>query len=187
MAIDGTPRGPAWLRQGIAQIALVVPDLDKAVERYWTQFGIGPWHFYTYQRPLLKAMSYHGAPTDYAMRLALSYLGPLRIELIEVGQGDTVYRDFVAEHGYGVHHLGIVVPDMQQAIAEGRRAGYELVQDGQGFGRDGDGHYAYLDTTADLGVMLELIERPAGRVPPEKVYPPPEAPAPDAPSQAEPE
>jgi hypothetical protein len=44
-----------------------------------------------------------------------------------------------------------------------------MTQDGAGFGRDDDGHYAYLDTEDKIGVTIELIERPRGRVEPEKV------------------
>jgi len=160
-----------FLQQGVAQVALVVPDLDAAVEQYWRLFGIGPWHFYTYQKPLLRAMSYRGQPSEYSMRLALSYLGPLRIELIEPGEGDTVYTDFVREHGYGVHHFGILVEDMHAALAQAEAAGLTMTQDGLGFGAEGDGHFAYLDTEPLIGVTLELIQRPKGRVPPEKVYP----------------
>lgn len=36
-----------FLRNGIAQVGLVVQDLDRAIECYWKQFGIGPWHIYT--------------------------------------------------------------------------------------------------------------------------------------------
>jgi hypothetical protein len=161
-----------FLKNGVAQVALVVQDLDKTVENYWKLYGIGPWHFYTYGKPLVKRMSYHGEESEYVMRIALSYLGPLRIELIELGEGDTVYADFVREHGYGVHHFGILVEDMEAALAEASEAGVAMLQDGAGFGRDGDGHYAYLDTEDEIGVMLELIERPEGRVPPDKVYPP---------------
>jgi hypothetical protein len=49
-------------------------------------------------------MSYHGQPSEHAFRVALGYLGPTRIELIEVEEGDTIYRDFIAKHGYGVQH-----------------------------------------------------------------------------------
>jgi hypothetical protein len=161
-----------FLKDGVAQVALVVEDLDKTVENYWKLYGIGPWHFYTYGKPLVKRMSYHGEPSEYKMRIALSYLGPLRIELIELGEGNTVYADFVREHGYGVHHFGILVEDMEAAVAEAEAAGVAMLQDGAGFGRDGDGHYAYLDTEEEIGVMLELIERPEGRVPPDKIYPP---------------
>jgi hypothetical protein len=121
---------------------------------------------------LVKQMSYRGEPAEYSMRLALSYLGPLRIELIELGEGDTVYADHVREHGYGVHHFGILVDDIQAALTDAEAAGLKMTQDGAGFGLDGDGHYAYLNTEEVIGVALELIERPKGRMPPEKIYPP---------------
>ena len=161
-----------FLNNGVAQVVIVVEDLDAAVEHYWKMFGIGPWHFYTYGKPLVKEMTYHGEPADYKMRIALSYLGPTRIELIQPLEGESVYADFVEEHGYGVHHFGVLVEDMDAAIAEAEAAGLEMTMDGAGFGLDGDGHYAYLDTEEKLGVTVELIERPKGRVPPEKVYPP---------------
>jgi hypothetical protein len=47
-----------------------------------------------------------------------------------------------------------------------------MIMDGSGFGLDGDGHYAYLDTEDALGVTLELIDRPERRFEPEAVYPP---------------
>ena len=61
---------------------------------------------------------------------------------------------------------------MQAALAQAGAAGLAVLMTGSGFGPDGDGAYAYLDTEAALGVTLELIERPARRHPPEKVYPP---------------
>lgn len=160
-----------FLQDGVAQVAIVVEDLDRAVENYYRLFGIGPWHFYTYGKPLVKRMSYHGEEGEYRMRIALSYLGSMRIELIEPLEGDTVYADFVREHGYGVHHLGLLVENMGEAIARAQDAGLSMIQDGSGFGLDGDGHYAYLDTEEAIGVTLELIERPKGRMEPEKIYP----------------
>jgi hypothetical protein len=98
----------------------------------------------------------------------------MRIELIQPLEGSTVYADFIREHGYGVHHFGLLVEDMQEALAEAEAAGLTMTQNGAGFGRDGDGHYAYLDTEEKIGVTIELIERPEGRMPPEKVYRPAE-------------
>ncbi len=161
-----------FLQNGVAQVAIIVPDLDQAVANYWRYFGIGPWHIYTYGRPLLKAMSYYGQPADYRMRLALSQGGSTRLELIEIKSGDTIYADFVREHGYGLHHLGLLVDDMQAGIAAMEAAGFRMIMDGSGHGLDGDGHFAYFDTEKLLGVTLELIERPARRHPPEAIYPP---------------
>lgn len=161
-----------FLQNGIAQVALVVKDLDQTVEHFWKSFGIGPWHFYTYGRPLVKEMSYYGKLTEYKMRVALSYFGPMRVELIEAQEGDTVYADFIREHGYGIHHFGLLVEDMDAALAQAEAAGFKMIMDGSGFGLDGDGHYAYLDTEEKLGATLELIERPKRRMAPEKIYPP---------------
>ena len=36
-------------------------------------------------------MTCQGQASDYKMRVALSYLGPMRIELIERVEGDTVW------------------------------------------------------------------------------------------------
>jgi len=172
MSDTGNTQELPFLRKGIAQVALIVQDLDQAVENYWKVFGIGPWHIYTYGKPLVTKMSYYGQPSEYRMRVALSYIGSLRIELVEMLEGDTVYADFVKEHGYGVHHFGVLVEDMQEAVARAEAAGLTMTQDGSGFGLDGDGHYAYLDTEDKLGVTIELIERPKRRLPPERTYPP---------------
>ena len=161
-----------FLKNGIAQVAIIVADLEEAVENYWRMFGINDWHFYTYGKPLVKSMTYRGQPGEYKMRIALSYLGPMRIELIEMVEGDTIYADFVKEHGYGVHHFGVLVDNMQVAIAEAEATGLTMTQDGAGFGLDGDGHYAYLDTEDKIGFTIELIERPKGRIEPEKVLHP---------------
>jgi len=106
------------------------------------------------------------------MRLALSQIGPLRIELIEAQEGDSIYAEFIKDHGYGVHHFGMLVEDMATTLEQIDLAGLNMIQDGSGFGLDGDGHYAYLETEKLLGVTLELIQRPKARVQPEKIYPP---------------
>jgi methylmalonyl-CoA/ethylmalonyl-CoA epimerase len=160
-----------FFKEGIAQVGFVVKDLEASVKAYHKLFGIGPWHFYTYGKPLVKRMTRHGQPTEYRMRVALSWLGPLRIELIQPLEGDTVYEEFVREHGYGLHHFGILVKDMKASLGAAAEAGLAMTMDGAGFGADGDGHYAYLNTEGALGTTLELIERPKGRMPPEKVWP----------------
>ena len=162
-----------FLKNGIAQVAIIVEDLEEAVESYWKLFGIDNWHFYTYGKPLVKRMTYRGKPTEYKMRIGLANLGPMRIELIEMLEGDTIYAEFVKEHGYGLHHLGVLVDNMEKAIAQAEAAGLSVTMEGAGFGRGGDGHYAYLDTEKRIGATIELIERPKDRMEPEKVYPPP--------------
>lgn len=156
----------------IAQICVIVPNLDKAVKNYWEVFGIGPWSFYTYGKPLVKRMTRNGEPTEYKMRVALANVGAMRIELIEPLEGDTVYQEFVDKHGYGIHHIGVLTDSMAESLDRADKAGLTMTQDGAGFGPDNDGHYAYLDTETLIGTTIELIERPKRRSQPEKVYPP---------------
>jgi hypothetical protein len=117
-------------------------------------------------------MTRDGQPAEYRMRVALSHIGSLRIELIEQLEGDTVYQEFIDQHGYGVHHIGVLTDNMEKSIREAQAAGFTITQDGAGFGLDDDGHYAYLDTEEKLGTTIELIERPNRRSAPEKVFPP---------------
>lgn len=162
----------SFLKDGIAQVAIVVKDLDETVEQYYRTFGIGPWTFFTYGPRVLKRMTYHGRDVQHTFRIALTQAGPLRIELVEPVEGESIYADFIAEHGYGVQHFGVIVADMQAALAQAAAAGIATIQEGAGFGLDGDGAYAYLDTQEAYGITLELIERPKARIAPDKVYPP---------------
>ena len=163
------------VKGGFDQVAIVVEYLDKAVKKYWELLGIGPWQIYTYGKPLVREMSYHGKPSEFKFRVAFTKVGDLNIELIQTMEGDTIYADFVREHGYGLHHLAQFVDDMQEALAEAKAAGFNVIQEGSGFGLDGSGHYAYLDTEDHIGVTIEFVELPKKRAAPERVYPPEEA------------
>ncbi len=153
------------------QIGFVVKDLDKAMEAYWTQFGVGPWKIYTYGPPLVKDTTYRGQPATYHMRVALANVGELMFELIQHLDGENLYNDFGKIAGQGVQHLGIFVPNLAAAVKDAEAAGLRVIQSGRGFGAKGDGGYAYLDTADDVGTIYEFIEIPEQRHPPERWYP----------------
>jgi hypothetical protein len=156
----------------IDQIALVVRDLDAAMRTHWEVLGVGPWRVYTYGAPLLREMTYRGKAQEYRMRLALAQAGPLMMELIQPLSGETIYAEHLERKGEGLHHVGVFVPSFDEAVAKAKRDGFSVLQSGRGYGRLGDGGFAYLDTEASLGMILELIEVPRERFPPEAEYPP---------------
>ncbi len=160
-----------FLDLSIGQLGYVVEDVDKIVREYYDQFGIGGWKFYTYGAPLLSFMNYRGRPIQYKAKIGLSYFGKTRIELIQPLEGHTIYSDFIEKHGYGLQHLGIYVTDIKKEIAKAETAGISVVMEGGGFGLDGDGHFAYLDTEDRFGITYELIQRPLRRHEPEYVFP----------------
>lgn len=171
--VQRVPPSPMpFVRDGIIQVGLVVENLEKSAGMWWTLFGVGPWKIYGYGRPLLKFLGYHGEPADFHFRIALAWIGPLCIELIEPGEGASIYHDFAREHGYGLHHLAAGVEDMQAAIAQAKAAGLAVTQEGGGQGLDGSGHFAYLDSDQHMDAIIELVEFPKLRVKPDKLYPP---------------
>lgn len=156
----------------VNQIALVVRDLDAAMRHYWELLGVGPWKVYTYGTPLVRDMTYRGKPQEFRMRIALAQVGAMVVELIQPLSDHNIYVEHLDRKGEGLHHVGVFVPSFDRAVADARRQGFSVLQSGRGYGRLGDGGFAYLDTEATLGLILELIEVPRERVPPEAEYPP---------------
>jgi hypothetical protein len=154
----------------VSQIALVVKDIDQAMESYWRTAGIGPWSVYTTGAPPLNC-TYHGRPSTYKIRLATANSGPVQMELIQYLEGDTIHGDFINAGRSGVEHVGIFVPDLDLALRPYLDKGISILQRAEGLGVKGDGRYAYLDTESILGTILELIQSSSLPIPPERVYP----------------
>ena len=154
------------------QVAMVVRDLEAAVRAYWERFGIGPWRILDFGPGTVRELTYRGKPQAYAMRIALAMQGDLQLELIESVQGPNIYEDFLRDHGEGMHHFGIWIPDIRAGIAEMEARGYTMIQSGLGTGADGEGGYAYFETEGQIATTIELIELPKRRTAPVRMFPP---------------
>jgi methylmalonyl-CoA/ethylmalonyl-CoA epimerase len=161
---------PMLVGRPVGQVGILVRDLDRALERYSSLWGLGPWAGYEYGPDTVPALTYRGEPGEYIMRIALTGSGP-QVELIEPLQGPSIYHEWLESHTEGVHHLGIYVDSIDDAISEMDAAGYVLLQSGAGYGLDGDGGYGYFDTERDFGLVLEAIEVPRRRREPDFTWP----------------
>ena len=150
------------------QIGIVTEDIEAAMRRYSRIFDCGPWHVYTYGPAIVEEPTFRGAAGRFEMRLALAGSGP-QLELIQPLTGPSLYHEWLERHGEGLHHIGMRVPDLDAGIRDMEQRGFVVLQSGRGYGLDGDGGFAYLDTTVELGVILELIEVPARRREPEAI------------------
>lgn len=156
----------------INQIGIVVKDLDKTMEAYWNQFGIGPWRVY-HLGPGMKDMTYYGKPCSFSLKVGVTRIGNLAIELLQPLSGPTPLKDFLEKHGEGMQHVGIVVENLEKAIAEMKQQGYEVIMSARGLGTKGDGGSAYFNTGESLGTLVEFIEMPEEMQPPQRIYPEP--------------
>jgi len=152
----------------ISQVAIVVRDIQKAMEHYWSVFGLGPWSVYTFAPPDLTDTTVHGKPEPYSMRIAFTMVGSVMLELIQPLEGRSIYKEFLEERGEGLHHIACFkVDDIERAVEELGRRGIGVLQSGRWRG----GHFVYMDTEKTLGTIVELVKRTSPRPPPESTYP----------------
>jgi 4-hydroxyphenylpyruvate dioxygenase-like putative hemolysin len=138
----------------LTQVGIVVRDIEKTSEAYARAFGIEkPQWFWT--DGVDKAQTqYRGKSTGARAKLAFMRFGSLDIELIEPDDQPSTWREFLDEKGEGVHHLALVIEGMGEHVKRTTAAGQSLVQKGEYEG----GRYAYIDSSSDLKVVMELLE-----------------------------
>lgn len=141
----------------ILQHAWVVPDLDAAIHHWHRTLGVGP--FLVNRNLKISNPIYRGTPRAVAFSTAVAQSGSVQIELVEQhDDGPSAFRDTVPAGAPGFHHVAIIAEDFDAALRE--HAGVEIAAEG----RFGDIRFVYLDTSATLGAMLEILEdRPAIR------------------------
>jgi methylmalonyl-CoA/ethylmalonyl-CoA epimerase len=144
------------------QVALVVADLQASMQTYLERYGIGPWEIYEFNPDTVENMKAHGEPIASSWRLALARVGGVMWELIEPLDDRSTYAEFLAEHGEGVHHVGMACTAFEHTLAEFAAEGRVPLLSGRYRGID----FAYLPTDSDLGVVTEIFSAvPSGQEP----------------------
>jgi catechol 2,3-dioxygenase-like lactoylglutathione lyase family enzyme len=140
--------------QSFCQVALVVRDIEHSRHRYAALFGVAPPNVIITD-PAEKARTrYRGQPTLAQAKLAFFDLGHAQLELIEPIGGPSIWQEHLDRHGESVHHIAFRVPAMKPTLDSLAARGAPTVQTGEFTG----GRYAYVDASATLGTLLELLE-----------------------------
>ena len=153
-AIDPSPGAEMFPPSGLCQVGIVVKNIDETIKYYREVFGFGPFEIRDVEYP---TATYYGETAGYRGKRAFFHLGPIQMELIELKDGKTIHESFLREKGEGLHHIGFLVKNLEEAKGKAEKAGLEVTQ---GFTRpDGTG-FAYVDSDRVGGVIFELIQRP---------------------------
>jgi methylmalonyl-CoA/ethylmalonyl-CoA epimerase len=137
----------------IAQVGVVVKDLDKAVE-FLTSLGFGPFKIRSNTHPAARV---HGKKVSYEVRIGLAQLGPVQLELIEYQKGVTIHKEYLDQHGEGIHHVLFKVRDINASLEKFKKKGIEILQQDRWI--EGGG-MAYLGTDQVGGIIMELVQFP---------------------------
>ncbi len=140
---------------GIMQVAYVVEDIEKAMNHWTKTLGVGP--FFLFEHFALEDYRYRGKPSDLDITIAMGFSGSMCFELIfQHSTSPSVYTEVVGRKGYGFHHWAVSTTSFDADLARYASSGNAEVL----YGRvePVDARAAYVDTMAELGGMIELIE-----------------------------
>jgi len=144
------------------QVGVVVKDLDRTIRALSEIFGLGPFRTITYPPADRKDIQrfYYGKPGNFSARMAFTDLGSIELEIIQPLAGESIWADFLREHGEGIHHIRFNVYDLDPVIQH-------LAQNGIGVGQMGSGlrpgtTWANFDSQDKVGFIIEVMKAVPG-------------------------
>lgn len=143
----------------VFQTAWVVADFDAAVD-YWSHImGVGPFFALNFESG--PGLRYRGGPGELKMRVAWAQAGDTQIELIEpLSEAPNVYRDLVRPGETRFHHVCFWSTDIEADCRAMAEAGFVTAMESG----PSPSRFAYFDTSAVNGHMIEILERQEGIV-----------------------
>jgi methylmalonyl-CoA/ethylmalonyl-CoA epimerase len=127
----------------IHHVGVAVADLDESIRVYESALGAQLVHRATNEKEGLEA--------------AFLRIGEGEIELMAALRDDSPVGKFMAKRGPGLHHVAYAVTDIDQALADARTSGLELIDSEPRIGMHGT-RIAFLHPKSVGGVLTELVE-----------------------------
>lgn len=156
------------------QIGIVVKDVEAVTKKIQEIFGfekaaeVGMNGTAAYDEANVQ---YKGEKIRGDFKGAFYDFGSVQIEFMSpADDGPSVWRDFLEEHGQGIHHIAWKVADTEETREFLESKGLKMMQKGSW----PTGTYAYFDGLDSIGMIIETLEfddeRKAGRPLIEKWY-----------------
>jgi methylmalonyl-CoA/ethylmalonyl-CoA epimerase len=141
------------------QVGVVVRDLDQSMRELTDLFGIGPFRI---REGSVSGGGYQfcGQSANHSLRVAFTDLGTIELELVQPINGRSIWSDFLAEHGPGIHHIRFNVPNHELLSEYLLSKGIRKTQEGPGV-REGS-YWVNYDTERCLGFTVEILQPAPG-------------------------
>ena len=138
----------------VVQIAYFVSDAREAAARMVDLHGAGPFH--VIDRIELAWGELRGEPCDFVHTSAYGQWGEVMMELVQQDvEGPSPFREMYPPGQEGLHHLAIMVEDLEQTYRRVGEAGFDLAARAET--KTGT-EFAFVDTVASFGHMTEIYE-----------------------------
>ncbi len=145
----------------VMHICFVTDDIEAQVAWFARLFGIEPPAIGQAPPPEVARPCHRGHPTTASFRQVILRWRDTEIELIQPDEAPSSWRELLDRRGPSVHHIGFGVPDLDATAAELEAQGHPGIHGGAWE----SGRYLYLDTEAQIGTLLELLEFDDERTP----------------------
>lgn len=141
------------------KVGLVTHDLEATVRNYVERLGVGPWKILDLTPPVIKDAKIRGETVEFSLRLALAKIGETWIEIVQPLDGKSLHREFLEQHGEGIHYLGVSADKLtfSEAVNKFTSLGCPIVMEGE---LKGAYRFAHFDTKPFIKTTLELISIP---------------------------
>jgi methylmalonyl-CoA/ethylmalonyl-CoA epimerase len=126
----------------VHHVGVAVPSIDDALHFYGEKLG-------------LELQETIDLP-DRQLRVAFVKTANMLIELLEPTDPDATVARFLERRGPGLHHLCFGTPDIREHLRDLRDKSVELIDQEPRPGAYGE--VAFLQPSAALGVLIELLE-----------------------------
>jgi len=129
----------------IDHIGIAVESIDEWLNYYRDVFGL----------------EYMGSEevVEQKVRVAFFKIGESKFELLEPTAKDSPIAGFLEKRGGGIHHIAVLVDDINEALANHHKAGAKLIDNEARIGAHGM-KIAFVHPKSSGGVLFELCEGP---------------------------
>ncbi|MBI9050825.1 MAG: VOC family protein [Anaerolineaceae bacterium] len=142
------------------QVGIVVYDLNAFLKSIKELIGMDGFEVIDYPPEGVDVgTTYHGDPSRLNMKVAFCDFGSIQLEVVQPGEGQNIYNDFLKERGPGLHHIRFTDKQFDQISEDFSRKGIKIISSGRGV--HGNSQWAYFDTTKELQGLILEIRKPA--------------------------
>jgi hypothetical protein len=144
------------LFSNVIQIGIVVSDVNKAMEGYRDLLHIKKWNINHVDTAIGKGVDFHknGKPIEARAKIAWANIGDVELELIEPQDRDSLYAEFLREHGPGIHHVMLGTPDYDGCLDHMKKQNVATI----GGGALQSTRFQMFDTQRLLGFICEIAD-----------------------------
>lgn len=153
------------LFEEIIQIAIVVENLEKSLKTFNDEYGIGPWEIYKIDKETTIDMKRNGESKEFEYIVAMCEMGNIELELVQPIDENSVYYEFLKNHGPGLHHIGFKIKDFNKVRDFFNKKGIIPHQSGVWSGK----FFAHMKTEKDLNFVLEIFNKTENYKKPEPI------------------